>query len=444
MFVRLFVLLFLLTMPRNSYAVPRLFDMSEFYLNNGLRVIVVNNPKAPIVKQMLWYKVGSMDEDLGKGGTAHLLEHLMFRGTKDVSGKEFNAVLEKSGAEVNAFTAQDVTAYHEFMDVSRLELALFLEADRMQNLMLNETDFALERDIVYQERMQVIENNPAAKFKESLQRALWQKHPYARPITGEPEEILGLSIVDIQKFYDRYYTASNAVLVISGDVTVDEVKPLVEKYFGKISDKKIDKSSDISLLTDKTKAFIQMSLPDISLPNISLNYATSSWGIDNADVYALMIFSKYLGEGDTSYLHKKLVENEKKAISISSNYNPYARSYGSFSVNAVPAYDMEINEFRKILKSEIVEALNSLNLEKLQHIKRRMLADLVYLKDNPEDAAYIVGMLASLGLKLEDINSYEDGLRNVKLRDVKVVVKKMLEKLPFAEGVLLPEEADGA
>ena len=368
----------------------------------------------------------------------------MFRGTKDVSGKEFNAVLEKSGAEVNAFTAQDVTAYHEFMDVSRLELALFLEADRMQNLMLNETDFALERDIVYQERMEVIKNKPAAKFKESLQRALLQKHPYARPITGEPEEILGLSIVDIQKFYDRYYTASNAVLVISGDVTVDEVKPLVEKYFGKISDKKIDKSSDISLLTDKTKAFIQMSLPDISLPNISLNYATSSWGIDNADVYALMIFSKYLGEGDTSYLHKKLVENEKKAISISSNYNPYARSYGSFSVNAVPAYDMEINEFRKILKSEIVEALNSLNLEKLQHIKRRMLADLVYLKDNPEDAAYIVGMLASLGLKLEDINSYEDGLRNVKLRDVKVVVKKMLEKLPFAEGVLLPEEADGA
>ena len=222
MFRRLSFLICLLFMSGVSMADARLFAMEEFYLDNGLRVIVINNAKAPIVKQMLWYKAGSIDEPLGKGGTAHLLEHLMFRGTEKISGSDFNKILEKNGADVNAFTAQDVTSYHAFIDVSRLELALLMEADRMNGLHLTPENFALERDIVYQERMQVVENNPSAPFKENLQRALWQNHPYARPITGEAEEILSLTQKDVEDFYRRFYSPENAVLVLSGDVTAAE------------------------------------------------------------------------------------------------------------------------------------------------------------------------------------------------------------------------------
>ena len=173
-------------------AKAELFDLTEFYLDNGLRVIVVPNTKAPIVKQMVWYKAGSVDEPAGKGGVAHLLEHLMFRGTDKVKDSDFNTIITDNGGEMNAFTSRDFTAYHEFVDVSRLELAMFLEADRMRNLKITPESFEKERDIVYQERKQVVENNPTAYFGEAMRRNLWQEHPYSRPVTGMPEEILNL------------------------------------------------------------------------------------------------------------------------------------------------------------------------------------------------------------------------------------------------------------
>lgn len=154
---------------------------------------MVENHKAPIAKHMVWYRVGAVDEKPGKGGAAHLLEHLMFRGTEKVPGSEFNRLMQINGADSNAFTSLDYTAYHQSLDVSRLELAMALEADRMANLDFSDEAFAAERDIVYQERKQVVENQPLSAFAESLQRGLWQTHPYARPVTGTEEEILSLT-----------------------------------------------------------------------------------------------------------------------------------------------------------------------------------------------------------------------------------------------------------
>ncbi len=444
MFRRLSFLICLLFMSGVSMADARLFAMEEFYLDNGLRVIVINNAKAPIVKQMLWYKAGSIDEPLGKGGTAHLLEHLMFRGTEKISGSDFNKILEKNGADVNAFTAQDVTSYHALIDVSRLELALLMEADRMNGLHLTPENFALERDIVYQERMQVVENNPSAPFKENLQRALWQNHPYARPITGEAEEILSLTQKDVEDFYRRFYSPENAVLVLSGDVTAAEAKPLVEKYFAGAGAKKEKAETPFPELPKETKAYLQMKLPHISLPSISKNYAAPSWGRDKEKVFLLAVFSRYLGETEISYLHKKLVEEKKLALSVNSSYNPYARSYGSFSINAIPAPGVSPEELSKALDEEINEALKKMNIEALQQTKKRMLADLVYLNDNPADAAYIAGMMASLGLPLQEISDYENNLQKTNLSEIKEAVGELLTQAPFAEGILLPEEGHGA
>ena len=161
-----------------------LLPIESFNLNNGLQVIVVSNTKAPIVKQMLWYKTGSIDEPVGRGGVAHLLEHLMFRGTKKVPDSEFNDIIAQNGGDSNAFTSTDFTAYHEFVDISRLEVVMALEADRMVNLDFDDDAFQKERQIVFQERKQRIDNNPTAQFSEIMNRTLWQDCPYARPVTG--------------------------------------------------------------------------------------------------------------------------------------------------------------------------------------------------------------------------------------------------------------------
>ena len=199
-------------------AEAKLFNASEYRLDNGMQVVVAPNHKAPIVKHMVWYKVGSADEKPGKGGVAHLLEHLMFRGTKLIKGTELNRITENNGMEANAFTGQDYTAYHQLMDISRLELAMFMEADRMRNLNFSDEDFELERDIVYQERKQVVENNPASVFAETMRKVLWQDHPYARPVTGSVEEIRSLKPEDARAFYKCYYAPNNAILVLSGDI----------------------------------------------------------------------------------------------------------------------------------------------------------------------------------------------------------------------------------
>ena len=210
------------------------FDIQDFYLKNGLQVVVLENHKAPIVKQMLFYKVGAADEKKGKGGIAHLLEHLMFRGTTKVKSTDFNKLSEKNGVESNAFTSQDVTAYHQLADISKLELLMLLEADRMQNLKLNEDDFVTERDIVFQERKQRVDNNPSAKFFEMVNNVLWQEHPYANPVTGYDDEIMGLSKDDALDFYNNFYVPNNALLVLAGDIDVITAKKLAEKYYGKL------------------------------------------------------------------------------------------------------------------------------------------------------------------------------------------------------------------
>src|SRR5574344_2001722 len=173
-----------------------LFKAEEFFLYNGMQVVVVENHKSPIIKHMVWYKTGAIDEEYGKGGSAHFLEHLMFRGTKGVEDGQFNRIMHENGADSNAFTSYDMTTYHQFADISRLEVLMALEADRMQNLNFDENAFGKEKKVIYQERKQVVENNPASVFNERFNLMLWGNLPYGHPITGLADEILALTYQD--------------------------------------------------------------------------------------------------------------------------------------------------------------------------------------------------------------------------------------------------------
>lgn len=424
-------------------ASAKLFDISEYTLSNGARLLVVENHKAPIVKHMVWYRVGAVDEKPGKGGAAHLLEHLMFRGTEKVPGSEFNRLMQINGADSNAFTSLDYTAYHQSLDVSRLELAMALEADRMANLDFSDEAFAAERDIVYQERKQVVENQPLSAFAENMRRNLWQTHPYARPVTGTEEEILSLTGEDVMDVYRRYYVPNNAVIVISGDIEPQTAYRLAEKYYGKVPAGEEIGEKSFPAVNPTTRTRLEMKLPRVELPRIVRRYVADSYNTGPENIYAATVLATYLGEGDTSELYKELVVKRKVALAAAASYDYASRSYGTFSLSAVPAAGVSPGELQKTLDRVVNDAVSSLTDEKLEKVKNKMLAGLVYLRDNPNDAAYIVGSLYTVGMTREDIENYADNIRAVDVAAVKKAAEKILKRSAFAEGAVEPLNGEG-
>ena len=416
-FEKLFLILFVCLFFAVD-AKAKAFPIEEFYLNNGMQVIVIENHKAPIIKHMVFYKVGAVDEPRGKGGVAHLLEHLMFRGTKKVKGQEFNKIMEHNGAESNAFTSQDVTAYHQFLDISRLELAMFLEADRMKNLKISDDDFITERDIVFQERKQRVDNNPSAKFYEILRKTLWGNHPYGNPVTGLDDEIMNLSKKDVMDFYDKYYAPNNAVLVISGDITIDEAKKLAEKYYGKLKPSKFDEV--------KLSRFVKMMI----VPSFVQN---------KTKAYALDVLNEYLSQDENSPLYQKLVAQGKKALSVGTYYEGISRSYGNFVFSAVPANKLD-EKFEKNIDNAWYYAIGKLDEKTLERTKKKMLSDLVYMKDNPSTLAHTAGWMASTGVAIDELQNYEENIKKVSLDDVKEIADFVWNKSVQVTGILLAGE----
>lgn len=424
-----------------SESVAYFDNIHSFKLDNGLQVVVVENHKAPIIKQMLFYKTGSIDEVAGKGGLAHLLEHLMFRGTKNISGQQFNDIMERNGAISNAFTSQDVTAYHQFLDISRLDTAMALEADRMQNLQIKDDDFEAERQIVFQERKQRIDNNPAAKFYENLQKTLWQKHPYSRQVAGEDAEILQLSKQDVVNFYRRYYAPDNAVLVLSGDINTTKAKDLAQKYYGKINSKGNVSQAEFPELPERYKASISMELPDVQLGRMINLYAVSSFNMDKDQVYAYELLAEYLGGDKNSPLYQKIVIQDKKALDIDVNYNPVSRSYGIFEISLIPTSANENMQFW--LQRAWNYAIHKLDVEQLEMTKQKLLSELVYTQDNPDNIADFVGYMSAVGVDLSVLQDYAENIRNTTLENVLAVADKMLKEAPQVSGILNPRKEDG-
>ena len=418
----------------------KIFDMEEFWLDNGLQVIVIPNHKAPIVRQMIWYKVGSVDEGLGKGGVAHLLEHLMFRGTKKVKDSEFNSIVFRNGGESNAFTAQDFTAYYETTDVSRLELVMALEADRMENLDFSEKSFNKERDVVFQERMQVVENNPVSYFGETLRRVLWQQHPYSRPISGSQDEIKAINYVDIMDFYQRFYAPNNALLVLSGDIEPKTARLLVEKYFGRIKPRSVGTKAKFPKMDKRFSGRFDMQLPDIKAVRLVKSYIAPSYNTDRQAVYPLLVLAAYLGEGETSKLYKKLVLEDKNALGVSAAYDFASRSYGGFSISAMPKENVKTEVFEVALNKALAESLAEMNVEEIEKTKGKMLAGQVYLRDNPNDAAYIVGSMVAVGMSVDDIENHADNIRRVSIDDVRKVAKELFNSAISVTGIIRPEQ----
>jgi zinc protease len=434
----LLVLLALVLGAFNARA--ELFEAHQFTLANGLDVVVVPNHRAPIVTQMVWYKVGAADEPLGKSGIAHFLEHLMFRGTKTVGPGAFSRIIAENGGRDNAFTTRDYTAFFQNVAVDRLPLVMKLEADRMANLVITDAVVKPERDVIIEERRQRIDNVPAALFDEQLQTALFLHHPYRIPTIGWEHEMHGLETADALTFYHRWYAPNNAVLVIAGDVTPEHVKTLAEKYFGPIPARAVPARQRVSEPPKVASARLTMKSPRVSEINWSRQFLAPSYRSgDKQYAYALQVLAEVLGGSAGSPLYKGLVVDKKLSLSASAFYDPNAYDLATFGFSARLKSGVSVEDFEAAFDGIVKDALNNgITADAVERAKKRMQDSAAYARDSLAGPARIVGAALAIGRNLDDIEAWPERIGAVTLDQVYAAAKLVIQDDVAVTGVLMP------
>lgn len=416
-------------------------DAEEFYLDNGLQVVVIPNHKAPIIKQIVLYKAGRVDEPAGKGGIAHLLEHLMFRGTKKFSDGHFERLIMENGGLSNAATTHDYTFYHQFLSVDRLELAMYLEADRMSGLKINDAVFTTERDIVFQERRQRLNANTTRLFWEKYGRLFRDGSLYGEPVSGRGTEILSITKQDVRNFYERFYRPDNAVLILSGDIDVETAHDLAQKYYGKISSRPMSEKNT-EALQDMEDAIpsgyeLRAARADVNLGRLAGSYLLPKFGGDDVSLYALIVLSNYLSGSANSPVQKKIVRDKHLAASAGTSFEFLSRGESSFLMYAYFADTADAEKIKKEFMTALNETAQKLTAKELEKVKKRILARRIYADDNPRDAADIMAQWLGAGYSLADMQSFERQISRIKVGDVLAAVEDLQKRHPFW-GILTP------
>lgn len=425
----------LLTRP----ALASIFETRTFTLDNGMQVAVIENHRAPVVTHMVWYKTGSIDDPAGKSGIAHVLEHMMFKGTPAVPDGEFSKIVARNGGTENAFTSLDYTAYYQNIARDRLELVMFLESDRMKNLRFSREDFDPELEVVKEERLMRVENNPAALLNERRNGLLWGEHPYGRPVIGTKKELAALTLEDAKRFYQTHYAPDNAVLVVAGDITADELKPLAEKYYGRIPPSRTAAEKKQFSVSYPVRSKIEMRHPQIKLHSLQRVYVVPSYLSENKEQsFSYAVLNEILGAYHLGKMYDHFITGRKTARSAGTNYSGFALDKGTFAfyVTArenVALNDLE-NDLNRFMKSE------KISQKEVDKAKKRLVADLEYLDDNPENAANLVGRFYALGLTVDDLKNRKANIEKVTLADVKKAYADMLSSASVTT-YLMPKDA---
>lgn len=423
------------------------FNPHTFRLDNGMEVVVLPNHRAPVVLHMVWYRAGSVDEPPGKSGIAHLLEHLMFKGTEKHPDGAFSRILAKHGGQENAFTTYDYTGYYQVVASDRLDMVMELEADRMTNLVLDPKDVVTERDVVLEERNQRIENEPGARLREQAQQKLFpQGHPYGRPIIGWRDELASLTREDAMAFYKEHYAPDNAILVVAGDVDVDRVKRLAEKFYGPIPPSHATPRA--SLMFDGPVDGGEAVLRDarVRQPSWSQSILQPSYtNGDPARVAALEVLHEILGGGGTSRLYRKLVVEDALAVSAGSYYDGGAYGPGKFVFYASPRPGVDLEALGRAVQAEARRLLETgLEDGELARVKQRMLRSAVFARDEMKTGAWTIGGALAAGHDLASVESWPQRIEAVDEADVLAVLKAVLDEPRRVTSKLLPDGKDGA
>jgi zinc protease len=417
------------------------FGAEGFTLENGLQVVVVPNHRAPVVTQMLWYKVGGADEPRGKSGIAHFLEHLMFRGTKDVPPGMFSRLVAQNGGRDNAFTAEDYTAYHQTVAADRLPLIMKLEADRMANLQITDAVVLPEREVIIEERRSRIDNNPAALLNEQVNTAIYLNHPYRIPTIGWEHEMQTLSTEDALAHYRTWYAPNNAVLVVAGDVALAQVKPLAEQYYGPIPARAVPSRNRLIEPPHVATARLEFRSPRVAQANWTRSFLAPSYtGGESKHAYALQVLAQIIGSGATSRLTRALVIDQKIAQSAGAFYDPGSRDVTTFGFYAVPRAGSSVAEVEHAVEAEISKLLaTGVTTDEVERAKTRMIAEEVYARDSLSGPANIFGAALANGRSIADVEAWPQRIAAVTAEQVDDAARFVIRENTAVTGVLLPE-----
>lgn len=410
-------------------------NVFETVLPNGLKVIFLENHKAPLVTFQVWYRVGSRNEAWGKTGLSHMLEHMMFKGTEKVGPEEFSRIIQENGGNDNAFTSRDYTAYFENISTDRVQVSIDLESDRMQNLLLREQDFRTERMVVMEERRLRTEDNPQANLQEHMEATAFLTSPYHWPTIGWKEDIERFTLDDLKAYYRTYYNPVNAILIVVGDFKREELLPKIEKAFGSIP-KGIapsqERDEDPKQIGER-RIFVKK---EAQLPYLVMGYHVPN--LREPDSYALEVIATLLSAGKSSRLYQSLVREKRLVLSADADHSLLSRDPSLFYLSAELLPGKEVVEVEKALDQE-VEGLKKelVGPQELEKAKNQIEASFVF----GQDSLFYQAMLLArheITLTWRAIDDYLPSIRKVSPEDIQRVAKKYLKPDNRTVGVLIP------
>ncbi|MGX1099223.1 M16 family metallopeptidase [Amorphus sp. MBR-141] len=403
-------------------------NTSSFTLDNGLQVVVIPDHRSPVVTHMVWYRAGAADEAAGESGAAHFLEHLMFKGT-EAHPDGFSSVVTSLGGQENAFTSQDYTAYFQQIAKDHLGRMMELEADRMAHLSLEPEEVARELDVVLEERRMRVDNDPSAQLGEIFDATLHVNSPYGDPVIGWPKEVSALNREAAYAFYDRFYTPENAVVVIAGDVTPDEVKALAEKTYGQVKSR-AEVKPRVRSATPALNALrtVRYDDPRVGQPSLRHGWVVPSYATaEPGQAEALDVLSQILGGGSTSRLYDTLVRTDGLASSVGSWYQGNALDPDTFMIYAVPRDGVDFAAVEAAIDKTVEDiAQNGVNDEELQRAKRSLVAGALFAQDSQQRLARIFGLALTTGQTIEDVQAWPSRIGDVTADQVQAAARAYL------------------
>lgn len=414
-----------------------------FTLPNGLQVVVLPSRRAPLVTQMLVYKVGSADETFGKTGIAHFLEHMMFKATEALASGEFSRTVTRNGGRDNAFTDFEMTGYHQTIAADRLELVMRMEADRMVNLRIVAEELRPERQVVLEERRMRVDNVPAELLEEATREQLFGRHkPYSMPTVGYVDDLKKLSVADLTAFYRRFYAPSNAVLIVAGDTTATAVRRLAEKYYGPIPRRRVEtrkrpSTGGTDLPQRVARADARVVEPRWSRDFLAPSYRTG----ETRHAYALVVLARLFGGSETSRLSRTLVSRDKVALSASAGYGASSLGLSSFGISVLPARGRSVADVENAVDDQMKRLLDGgVTAQEVERVQNQLLASAIYSQDSLASGPRLYGTVLCTGGTIAEIDDWPNRIAAVQPEDVVAAARHVWREDGQVTSMLTPAE----
>jgi len=428
-------------------------EIQEFKLSNGMKVIVQEDHRAPVVVSQVWYRAGSLDEVNGKTGVAHVLEHMMFKGTKRVPAGQFSRIVAAAGGKENAFTGTDYTCYYQQLEKSHLPLSFKLESDRMTNLVITDEEFAKEIKVVMEERRWRTEDKPQSKVNEQFQSTSFNAHPYARPVVGWMNDLENMTAADAREWYNTWYAPNNATLVVVGDVKTQDVLKLAKQYFGAIKPKVLPARKPQTEPAQIGERRVVVKAPG-KLPYLMMGFhaptlhssteskpttAEQAW-----EPYALDVLSGVLSGNDSARLNQKLVRETSIAVDVGTGYDTTSRGREAlFELVGTPAEGKTVAELEAALVAQIeLIKSNGVTQQELDRVKAAVIAADIYQRDSMFYQGMQIGQLETMGYSWRLLKEYPERLKAITSEQIQAVAKKYLVKDNMTIATLDPQPID--